>query len=184
MKVASIESSGYYDLEREIVTKLSKPPTLTSIPPLVYEMLSIGKQTLSTFGTCEFIPILIPVCDLENPFKKWDLGELGKLGVSKKKVWGKLRSPDRVNVLVYPEVPHTGFPDRDDLEEMSTLMHSLLEALNFSHQRNIMNCDISLSNIKYSAETRTTCVFQLAVAAIFLLPCTYLVSLCCNFLSF
>lgn len=93
-------------------------------------------------------------CAANPPWSKSDFPKLGLDEIEDE----CLLTSKNIGIQVFPLVPHSNFPDSNNLPELASFMSSLLTALDFAHRRNVMNCDIDWTNLAY--HERTTYLFD------------------------
>jgi serine/threonine protein kinase len=119
---------------------LNEEPTIPNIPKLYWSMdESLNPYKYSLFNNLE---------EMLDYFQSRGLQNKAKIE--------KLYNEKELGFQILQLVPHTGFPDKNDLDELACFTKSLLEALDFAHSRNIMNNDIALRNVLYDSTTKTT----------------------------
>jgi len=136
-KIAGDKQLHYSTTEIEMMKILNHPPTIPSIPTL-----------------------LLAVESIPNPFATWDIDRLtDDLGCSPHRArWLKRRH--NISIQVQPLLQHTRIPKADNLPELARFMRSLLQALQFAHSRNVMNCDLHKGNLFYDNSTGIVYLFD------------------------
>jgi len=136
-KITGDKRLHYSTTEIEMMEILHQPPTNPSIPPL-----------------------LLAVKSMPNPFANWTEDRIANdFNCTPHHARWILRQHE-ISVQVQPLLHHTQFPDANNLPELARFMRSLLQALNFAHDRNVMHCDLHSRNLFYDNVTGTVHLFD------------------------